>query len=389
VQPLLDVLATTAAVARGLPRAAFGGRIRRDAGVRSARSPTREGIELALSQAFPDTCVAGIRLLDGHSGTTSRARLAVEYGSAGSQDAPPDSVFLKTVPESVAGRLFVDLMNLASTEVRFYRDIAPTLPILVPRAWQVEHDESSGAFLLILEDLARAGAHFTDVTKPVDLETARRVVETLARLHAAFWNSPRFETDLSWLRRPGPRRGLRLERCLCRALAGRGVARFADAIPPEIRAATPRLIRARDRLERSWSEGPLTFLHGDSHVGNMYFVGDAAGLFDWQVAQCGQGMRDVSYFLVTSLASELRRAHERELIELWRAVLKGEGVKPPTTEAVWRQHRLHAIYAWIGSAVTAAAGELQPEPIARAGLARAGVALAELDSLGALEEIGA
>lgn len=380
------------AVSRQLPRIALPARYRRDSkisGMRSAGKQTREDLERALSVTCSDLRVSGIHLIEDHRGTTSRARFALEYADTGRQEAPPDSVFVKTAPASVAGRVFVNLMNLASTEVGFYREIAPSLATLVPRAWHAEYDAGTGAFVLVLEDLHEKGARFTDVSQSADLETARRVIEALACLHAGFWNSPRFGEDMSWLRAPGPRPGLRLERCLCRALAGRGVARFADAVPPEVRAATPRLIRARDRLEDAWSVGPQTLLHGDSHIGNMYFLGDTVGLLDWQVAQRGQGMRDISYFLVTSLTSELRRAHERELIDLWRAALESEGVEPPTPEAAWRQHRLHAIYAWIGSAVTAAAGDLQPEPIARAGLSRASVALVELDSLGALDEIGA
>jgi hypothetical protein len=385
------MFAMAAAVARALPRVVLGTRVGRAWGsrLRPAANLTCEDVESALSAACPNVHVTGVRVLDRHSGTTARARLSVEYADADRDDAAPDSVFVKTVPDSAAGRVFVNLMKLASTEVRFYLEIAPSLPISVPHAWRAVFEESSGAFLLILEDLTARGAHFADISEPADLDTARRAVETLGRLHAAFWNSPRFDADLSWLRAPGPRPGLRLERCLCRALVGRGVARFVEAVPPEIHRATSRLIRARDRLEHAWSEGPQTLLHGDSHIGNMYLLGDTAGLLDWQVAQRGQGMRDVSYFLVTSLTRELRRAHERELIDLWRAVLEDEGVEAPTSEAAWRQHRLHAIYAWIGSAVTAAAGDLQPEPIARAGLSRASVALVELDSLGGLDEIGA
>ena len=356
-----------------------------------------------VSTAYPGMRVAETELLDGHSGTTERARIALHYADDRSaangtasptvrtdgDDGPPGSLFVKTAPAGAGGRLFVNLMNLASSEVRFYREIAPSVPIRIPHAWHAEHRAATGAFVLILEDLAARGARFTDVSDRADLDTARRVVTTLGRLHAAFWQCPRFETDLAWLRAPGPRPGLRIERFLCRSLAGRGVSRFADAIPERIRDSTKRIVEARDRLEQAWAEGPMTLLHGDSHIGNMFFIGETVGLLDWQVTQRGQGMRDVSYFLVNSVPTEIRREHERELIELWRSVLDDAGVRAPSFDDAWRQHRLHAAYTWIGTSVTAAAPQLQPEPIARAGIVRASRALLDLDSLGALTDIGA
>ncbi|MEE8311799.1 MAG: phosphotransferase [Candidatus Binatia bacterium] len=392
LQTALDAAAMAAALVRESVRLMIGRLVSsRGEGPVPASAAALGPAELtaAMSQACRGARVARVRVLDGHSGTTERARLALEYETVGEAGERPASVFVKTAPASLAGQLFVNLMDLAATEVRFYREIAPTLPIAVPRAWYAERHAATGAFVLVLEDLAARGARFTDVSDRADLETARRVVTTLGRLHAAFWNSPRFDADLHWLRPPGPRPSLRLERFLCRALVGRGTRRFADVIPEQIRASTTRIVAARDRLERAWAEGPTTLLHGDSHIGNMYFVGDTVGLLDWQVAQRGQGMRDVSYFLVNSVPTEIRRAHERDLIELWRAVLEEGGVCPPAFDTAWRQHRLHATYTWIGSAVTAAAPQLQPAPIARAGLSRACRALVDLDSLAALDEIGA
>ncbi|TFH24756.1 MAG: hypothetical protein E4H03_02765 [Myxococcales bacterium] len=392
LQTALDAAAMAAAMIRESGRLMIGRLVpgRGEGPVpASAAAVGRAELTRAMSRTCPGARVARIRVLDEHSGTTDRARLALEYETTGDAEEPPVSVFVKTAPASLAGRLFVNVMDLAATEVRFYREIAATVPIAIPRAWYAERHSASGAFLLVLEDLTTRGARFTDASDRADLETARRVVTTLGRLHAAFWNSPRFDADLHWLKPPGPRRGLRLERFLCRAMVGRGTNRFADVIPEQIRASTTRIVDARDRLERAWAEGPATLLHGDSHIGNMYFVDDTVGLLDWQVAQRGQGMRDISYFLVNSVPTETRRAHERDLIELWRAVLDDGGVRPPTFDTAWRQHRLHATYTWIGTAVTAAAPQLQPAPIARAGLSRACRALVDLESLAALEEIGA
>ncbi len=388
----LDALSMLRAAGRELGRIAIsrGGGLRDDP--LSASAITPELMDEALSAACPGVHVGQLRTLDGHSGTTDRARIAIRCEQPGDGETPPASVFVKTAPRSLGERVFVGVMELGSTEVRFYDEIARAVRIPVPRAWHARHDPRTGRFLLVLEDLAAAGARFTDVAGAADradLETTQKVVTTLGTLHAGFWQSPRFDRDLSWLRRAGPRPGLRRERFLCRALVGRGVERFRDAIPDRVRASTRRLLSARDALENAWAQGDRTLIHGDSHIGNMYFLDGEAGLLDWQVTQCGQGMRDVSYFLVNSVPTELRRTHERDLIELWRAAVAAGGATPPAADEAFEQHRLHAAYTWIGAAVTAAVPGLQPTAIARAGLTRATRALLDLDTLEALARIGA
>jgi aminoglycoside phosphotransferase (APT) family kinase protein len=141
---------------------------------------------------------------------------------------------------------------------------------------------------------------------------------------------------------------------------------------------------ARDALEDAWAQGPVTLVHGDAHAGNLYFPPGDVGFLDWQVVQCGQGMRDLTYFAVLSLPTEVRRAHERELIALYLTTLAERGIAAPTPEIAWEQYRLHAFYAWIAAVVTAAAATLQSEEIVRAGLGRSSVALLDLDSLALL-----
>jgi aminoglycoside phosphotransferase (APT) family kinase protein len=158
-------------------------------------------------------------------------------------------------------------------------------------------------------------------------------------------------------------------------------------VPSALRDAAPRIIAARDRLEAAWAAGSLTLIHGDAHVGNMYFTGSNVGLLDWQVVQCGQGMRDVTYFLANSVPTELRRAHERELIGAYLAHLADLGVAAPDPGTAWEQYRLHAAYAWFAAAVTAAAETLQSAPIVRAGLVRTSTAMMDLASVDAVTRL--
>lgn len=341
----------------------------------------------ALQGLFPGCRVGSVEPVTAHAGTTERARLRVRYDDGGRGGPPPASLFVKLAPRDVRTRLFVNLMRLGSTEVRFYRDVAAGVPVELPRTYHASASGRARGFALLLEDLDSRGARFTDASRPLAVDDARLVMRALARLHAAFWESPRFRSDLAWLKARDRNPLYRVERFVCALAVPAGLRKFADLVPSELRVAAPRLIAARDALEDAWSRAPLTLVHGDAHAGNLYFLPGNVGFLDWQVVHRGQGMRDVSYFLANSLPSDTRRADERSLLALYLDGLAECGVTPPGFDLAWRQHRLHALYAWIGAAVTAAASTLQQEPIVRSAVARTSATVLDLDSLGALREL--
>ena len=126
-------------------------------------------------------------------------------------------------------------------------------------------------------------------------------------------------------------------------------------------------------------------LHGDAHLGNMYFQDGRAGLLDWQVSQRGQGMRDISYFLINSLAEELRLAHQEKLIRHYLATLDELGVQLDF-ELAWWQYRLQSVYAWIAGVVTAPSN-FQAESVVISGLSRSCKAILDLNAIELIREL--
>jgi hypothetical protein len=321
------------------------------------------------------------------SGTTARARLALSYQGPGGRADLPDTMFLKLAPRDVPSRLFVSLFGLGRGEVAFYRSAREGLPVRAPQVYFAAAAPRGARFALLLEDLAASGCRFGDVTSPSDPVRASAVMRALARLHASFWESPRLHGDLARLGRTSPEDPVfRVGRVICDLSVRRALGRFGELVPEALRRAAGFVGERRLTLESLWARPPLTLIHGDAHLGNLFFDGEEVGFLDWQVAQPGQGLRDVTYFLTNSLSIETRRGHGEELIRVYLAALSEAGGPSVPFSLAWEQHRLHALYTWISCIVTAAAATLQSESVVRAALERSSIAVMDLDSLGALRE---
>ena len=328
--------------------------------------------------------VRGFEILDQHSGTTCRARIAMDYAEKGSATLP-DTMFVKIAPTAIVQRLFLTITGIGQSEVLFYRDVRKDVPVRAPAVYAAQCAGSGRSFAMLLEDLDAAGARFARVGDRVGAAQAACVVDELARLHAAFWESERFRGDLAWVPCYESRqRDLPWERFVTGQMLGLAVRKFADDLGPSLREIGSLCVNRRDHLERLWAEGPRTFVHGDCHVGNLFFEGDGVGFLDWQVCARAPGMRDVSYFLCNSCPTKLRREQERDLIGAYLSRLSELGVDAPSFETAWMQHRRFALYTWVAAAFTAAAGGgLQAVETGVAGLRRTTTACADLESVDA------
>jgi hypothetical protein len=64
------------------------------------------------------------------------------------------------------------------------------------------------------------------------------------------------------------------------------------------------------------------------------------GVLDWQLIRRGSWSHDVGYALIAALSPELRRAHERALLDNYRGRLLDAGVTSlPDREAMWTAYR--------------------------------------------------
>jgi hypothetical protein len=129
-------------------------------------------------------------------------------------------------------------------------------------------------------------------------------------------------------------------------------------------------------------------LDAGPHPGNCYFVDGRAGLFDWQTIRRGNALRDVTYFLVLALDPEVRRRHERDLLDRYRDLLVAAGGPALSPDATWAGYRKMAAYPYAAATFTAGLKGMQSEEIARVGLHRAAAAIQDLDTSATLTTLG-
>jgi len=318
-----------------------------------------------------------------HTGTAKRSRLHIRYVEHLGEAKGPTSLFIKSTPPDFASMLFGILFDLGGNEVAFYQNIRPELPLKSPQVVYCEGDSKN--YVMLLEDLTDKGCEFRDLASKCTFEEAKIIFTTLAQLHAKFWQSKRFDTDLSWVKRFETNRDFRLLNLVRQLSVPISYKKFGHVLPKSIQEVTPHLMSNYLKLEQEWAKEPRTLIHGDAHLGNMYFQDGQAGLLDWQVHQRGQGMRDIAYFLINSMSEELRLAHQEELIRHYLATLRDLGVTLDFDTA-WRQYRLQSVYAWIAGVVTAPSN-FQDERVVVAGLTRSSKAIIDLNAIQLIQEL--
>jgi len=291
---------------------------------------------------------------------------ASAHGVARPGASLPRSLYVKLPCEDFATRVFANAVGFWAVECAFARRVARDVPIRVPRVFAVA--ERGARFALLLENLhEESGTRlFTnrDMAAGTTVEQARRCLETFAELHAAYWGvegerrEALLPNALHTYLAPGGR-------ALTRALNAAGIAPTHRAAPDLFAERHVRLCRLAlskwDALVDAWYAGPLTLIHGDSHLANCFeYQHEGAprmGMIDFQGMQWCHGVRDVQYFLTNSLEPERLAAHERELIEGYVDALGRRGVALGAQEA-WERYRAYSFQTLMVAVVSLGLGSL-------------------------------
>ena len=231
-------------------------------------------------------------------------------------------------------------------EIAFYNHVAPAMPAgMVPRCFEAQRDDTTGAWHILLEDLA--DTHVVATVWPIPPNTAQceAIVDAWARFHALGWDNPQLNVSIGTVPDEAAHEGF------LRDLAER-FARFVDLLGD--RLTTER----RQRFERLLAEGSrllgrarrpnhLTLVHRDAHVWNCFLPRDGGSdvrIFDWDSWRIGIATSDLAYMMATHWYPERRRRLEVGLLDRYHAALLAHGVTTYDRAMLAEDYRWSALW---------------------------------------------
>lgn len=356
----------------------------------SADALTPEWLTAALCKNHPGARVLAVEPVDGSAGTSSRRRIRLRYNDAGNAAELPETIYTKATALWTQ-RMVLGLAGVVGGESGFFSQIRPQLKIEAPRGFHAVCDHESWRSMTLMEDIvATKGATFcspaTEITRP----RMESLLASMAAWHGAMWNSPRFQQDLAWMMTPAQFRARTSALIALQKRSLIGAQRAAQVIPAKLRPRQQDLWNAYGRSFELLSQGPLTLVHGDSHIGNTYMTREGnMGYGDWQIVQRGGWAYDYCYILNTALEVADRRDWERDLLRFYLDRLHAAGGDKLDFDAAWlsvRQSTMYPYFAWV---FTIGAGRLQPamqpDSISIPIIERTSHAIEDLESLNVLK----
>jgi hypothetical protein len=356
---------------------------------RTFEQVTAEWLSRVLDRSYP-----GIEVLEAQVGPPmghkpNKARVQLTYNAVGVQAGLRPTLVVKgTFNGNESRGRIIDFANLA--ELVSYRDIVPRININSPRLlYQSWEREPSEAVVLLFEDLAyRNPTYFPNGFATLSYAQAARLLEAMARFQAQTWNSPAFEPGGEW----GPGTPVGENAARIRSDYFDVLPRsehWATSIVSPRGAAMPRLFRDPVRMEAGWQRlvevlatHAKVIVHGDEHLGNLFFEPDGRPGFYDMLSRGESWPLALARFLVPTLDILDRRAWERPLLAGYLRDLERFGATPPTFEEAWFAYRCSTICTlmiWLNNSST-----WQPEATNTANAARASAAVLDHDAFALL-----
>lgn len=273
------------------------------------------------------TSATAERVGTGQMGTTYRVAL--------SYDGPPGppTLIAKVAGGDESMRALVAPGYAA--EIGFYRHLASQLDVRTPRCWHAGIVPDHTRFTLLLNDLApaRPGVQADGCS----LEEARAAIGNLVGLHAPRWGDPTLH-ELDFLMRPSEPMAAVMKDVLVGATEI-FIERYASRLDDQDLATLRAVAEVIDAWQLTGLD-PSAVVHGDYRLDNLMFSpnGEVTAL-DWQSAAVGAPLRDVAYFLGTSLATDARRASEEELVAEYHAEIIRRGIAGYDADRCWQDYR--------------------------------------------------
>ncbi len=267
------------------------------------------------------------------------ARLTIEY--ARHHESAPRHIVAKFASASSQTREMARNQSYYQREISFYEDIGSEVGIPVAACYFSAHVEETNHFVLLLEDMSPAVA--SDQVSGTSETDSEWVIETIAKLHAKWWNSERL-ANYSWAQpifnEIPMELGLEMIHKAIEDAETKGtfdtypeIKRLMKMLPPLFSMKPP-------------APFPFTLIHGDLRSDNVFCPtsdGGRYGLIDWQLSGMGQPATDLVRWLTQSITVAQRQKTEQDLLKLYHRRLLEYGVTGYTFKQLMKDYQLNLV----------------------------------------------
>jgi len=231
------------------------------------------------------------------------SRLEITY-TADADATAPRRLFLKTPPRKPKPE---NARSQPPEEIVFYKTVAAQMPDSpLARCFDANYSQTSGQWHLLLDDLSQT--HSAAVGLP-SFDECVLAVDTLAQIHAHWWEHPRLGADIGSFLTSAQVEKLAQD-------AASNYESFAHVIGDRLSLTHRRIYsQVLATFPLPWirlsSRKGLTLTHGDAHVWNFLYPRVPCGraiLIDWQLWHTHIGARDLAYMMTLSPLAPPRAA---------------------------------------------------------------------------------
>ncbi|MCY3648006.1 MAG: phosphotransferase [Chloroflexi bacterium] len=273
----------------------------------------------------------------------SLLRLSLTYDQP--REGAPATLIAKFAAGAEMNRAFARQYGIYVTEARFFQDLQPSLTAMpTVQAVYTAYDSAAGDGVTILEDLQGKLRIGDQMVSPPHAE-ALKIVEQSAGLHATWWGKADAD-DLAWIpKTDGP--VWAMAPATLQGFWPVYQQNFGHMLTPDLISAVERTWAQMDWVFKRFATPPITVIHGDYRLDNMFFPdreGDPITVIDFQLMARGRGPYDIAYFASQSLDVEQRRATERELVRHYHDTLVAAGVRDYSFDDCFEDYRLATLW---------------------------------------------
>jgi hypothetical protein len=262
----------------------------------------------------------------------TRLTLNYENGQSG-----PGTLVAKVTSPAPENVFLCQMMGFYAREVAFYQQIAPALTaIRAPHCYHADVSADGAQFVLLLEEVTEARC--PNQIDGITVSEATRIIDMVAALHIAYWDSPELES-MAWL--PPMNNPLyKAGGAMGQANWDGFVANYGDDLTPDVLDVAKRCVDNYPAL-LDWvvSLGNPTLTHTDCRAENYLFGGsagdDAITMVDFQLCTRHVGVWDVANLVGASLLPDVRREHGEALVRHYHATITAAGIDY-TWDTCWR-----------------------------------------------------